>query len=212
MDPRKLSAQELVQLCLDSKDEASWTEFVRRFQPLIAGVVTKCVFNRTRRVSPALIDDLVQETYIKLITNDFKALRNFDFRHDHAFFGFLKVVASHVVEDYFRRASTPEPGQEEDIETLKIPASSKRGIEQAELEILLREVDECLAEHASDTNFTRDHTIFWLYYRQGLTAKAIAQLPGIDLNVKGVESVLMRLICLLRARLAIPRKRRASGR
>jgi RNA polymerase sigma-70 factor (ECF subfamily) len=213
MDPHKLSAQELVQLCLDSKDEASWTEFVRRFQPLLAGVVTKCLFHRTRRVSPALIDDLVQEAYIKLIASHFKALRKFDFRHENAFFGFLKVVASHVVEDHFRKPTPDRPGrEEEDIETLKIAPTSKHGIEQSELEILLREVDECLAEHASDPNFTRDHTIFWLYYRQGLTAKAISQLPGIDLNVKGVESVLMRLICQLRARLAIPRKRRASGR
>src|SRR5260221_3887112 len=101
MDPRKLSAQELVSYCLDSQDQAAWTEFVRRFQPLIAGVVTKCLFKR-KRPKPDLIDDLVQETYLKLCANDFKALRNFTFRHDNAFFGFLKVVAANVVEDYFR--------------------------------------------------------------------------------------------------------------
>jgi RNA polymerase sigma-70 factor (ECF subfamily) len=141
-------------------------------------------------------------------------LRDFDFQHDNAFFGFLKVVASNVVEDHYRKSKGPTRSsghEDEDIDEIQIPASSKHGIEQAELEILLREVEECLAEHTSDANFTRDHTIFWLYYRQGLTAKAISQLPGINLNVKGVESVLMRLICLLRARLAIPRKRRASG-
>lgn len=43
-DPRKLSTQELVQLCLDSQDEASWTEFVRRFQLLIRDVVAKGVY------------------------------------------------------------------------------------------------------------------------------------------------------------------------
>ncbi|MBZ5508546.1 MAG: sigma-70 family RNA polymerase sigma factor [Acidobacteriia bacterium] len=212
MDPRKLSTQELVQLCLDSKDEASWTEFVRRFQPLIAGVVTKYVRHRTSRVNPDLIDDLIQETYLKLCANDFKPLRTFDFRHDNAFFGFLKVVASHVVEDYFRRPTPDRPGrEEEDIETLKIAIPSKHGIDPAELEILFREVNQCLNEHASDPNFTRDHTIFWLYYRQGFTAKAISQLPGIGLGVKGVESTLVRLTGMLRARLAIPRKRRASG-
>ncbi len=46
MDPRKLSVKELVSYCLNSQDQAGWTEFVRRFQPLIAGVVTKCVFKR----------------------------------------------------------------------------------------------------------------------------------------------------------------------
>ena len=43
MDPHKLSTQELVQLCLDSHDEASWTEFVRRFQLPITITVAKNV-------------------------------------------------------------------------------------------------------------------------------------------------------------------------
>src|SRR5215831_10627914 len=62
MDPKKLSPQELVRLCLDSQDQASWTEFVRRFQPTIAGAVTKWLLHRIRRANPELIDDLVQET------------------------------------------------------------------------------------------------------------------------------------------------------
>jgi|SRR5689334_4590393 RNA polymerase sigma-70 factor (ECF subfamily) len=205
MDPQKLSPQELVQLCLDSQDHASWTEFVRQFQPTIAGAVAKHLFLR-RRANPDLIDDLTQETYIRLFANNRKALRSFEFRHERAFFGFLKVVASHVVEDYIRKSSTPDPDKEEDIDTIPLPAPCNHDIDPAELAVLLREVDECLNENVSDANFTRDYTIFWLYYRQGLSARAISELPGINLNVKGVESALLRLTCMLRARLAIPRK------
>jgi RNA polymerase sigma-70 factor, ECF subfamily len=43
--------------------------------------------------------------------------------------------------------------------------------------------------------------IFWLYYRDGLTARAIAQLPGIRLSVKGVESTIHRLTRRVRLRL-----------
>jgi len=84
MDPRKLSVQELVSYCLDSQDEAGWTEFVRRFQPLIAGVVYRSV---CRRVGPKpdLVDDLVHDTYLKLLANNYKAFRRFDFQHDNAF-------------------------------------------------------------------------------------------------------------------------------
>ena len=206
MDPRKLSVQELLAYCLETQDPDAWTEFVRRTQPLIAGVGTKCVFRRIGRPNPALVDDLVQDTYLKLCANNFKALRNFVFRHENAFFGFLKTVARHVVEDHFRKPSTPKPGQEEDIETVQIPAPSLDEIDPAERAVLLREIEECVHENASDTNFIRDYTFFLLYFRQGLTAKAVSQLPGIDLDVKGVESVLMRMICKLRARLAIPRK------
>src|SRR5579871_1132284 len=129
MDPLKLSAQQLVQLCLDSQDEAVWTEFVRRFQPLIAGVVNKCVFRRGGP-NPALVDDLVQDTYMKLCANNFKALRNFEFRHENALFGFLKVIATNVAEDYYRKQDNEKHGggrQEVDIEEVRniVPTNSR---------------------------------------------------------------------------------------
>ena len=81
MDPRKLSVKELVSYCLDSQDQDGWNEFVRRFQPLIAGVLYRSVFAR-KRPKPDLIDDLVQDTFLKLCANNFKALRDFDFKDD----------------------------------------------------------------------------------------------------------------------------------
>src|SRR5690242_16624913 len=165
MDPRKLSVKELVSYCLDSQDQDGWTEFVRRFQPLIAGVVTKCVFRR-KHPNPDLIDDLVQESYKKLIANNYKALREFDFQHDNAFFGFLKVVAANVVEDHFRGSTSQKRGsgrEEEDIEEVRTAAPVlPNSLQPAELAILMGQIDRCLAKLASEPNFTRDYTIFWL--------------------------------------------------
>ena len=216
MDPRKLSVQELVSFCLDSQDEAAWIEFVRRFQPLIAGVINRCVC----RVAPnqALVDDLVQETYLKLCANDYKPLRDFNFRDEHGFFGFLKVVASRVVEDHFRGSRSQKRGsgrEEEDIEEARMAVSFRQNSPQpAEVIILMGQIERCLAKLVSEPNFTRDHAIFWLYYRQGLTAKAISQLPDITLGTKGVESTLLRLTRFVKACLTDPSSRRrnkASG-
>jgi RNA polymerase sigma-70 factor (ECF subfamily) len=216
MDPRKLSVQELVSFCLDSQDEAAWTEFVRRFQPLIAGVINRCVC----RVGPnqALVDDLVQETYLKLCANDYKPLRDFNFRDEHGFFGFLKVVASRVVEDHFRGSRSQKRGsgrEEEDIEEARMAVSFRQNSPQpAEVIILMGQIERCLAKLVSEPNFTRDHAIFWLYYRQGLTAKAISQLPDITLGTKGVESTLLRLTRFVKACLTDPSSRtrnKASG-
>ena len=110
MDPLKLSAQELVQLCLEAKDEASWMEFVRRFKPLISGVVVK-LMSRRGKINTALLDDLVQDTYLKICAHNFKALREFDFRHENALFGFLKVITANVVEDYYRNINSQKRGQ-----------------------------------------------------------------------------------------------------
>jgi RNA polymerase sigma-70 factor, ECF subfamily len=217
-DPKKLSTQALLQLCLDSQDKeiamALWAEFVRRFQPLIAGVVTKCVFRRGR-ANPALVDDLVQETYLKLCANNFKALRGFDFQHENALFGFLKVVAANVVEDYYRRRHNQKRGsgrEEEDIEEARTAVPSNiRVFQPVEHAVLLGQIRKCLAEQAGEPNFVRDYSIFWLYFGQGLTAKAISRLPSIGLSVKGVESTLLRLVRLLRAKMTIPPRKRGAG-
>jgi RNA polymerase sigma-70 factor (ECF subfamily) len=215
MDPQKLSTQELVQLCLDAQDEAMWREFVRRFQPLIAGVVVKRVRRRMNPV-PSVIDDLVQDTYLKLCVNKFKALREFDFQHENALFGFLKVIAANVVEDHFRGSRSQKRGsgrEEEDLETVGATMPASIGFsDEIEREILLGEIKQCLETQVAEPNFVRDSAIFWLYYRQGLTAKAISQLPAIGLTVKGVESTLLRLTRLVKTMLTErPARRTTSG-
>src|SRR5215813_12316615 len=44
----ELSLHELLQLCLQSKQEALWTEFVRRSHPVITGVIVKTIRRWTR--------------------------------------------------------------------------------------------------------------------------------------------------------------------
>jgi len=204
MDPSKLSPQDLLRLCLQSQDQSLWLEFVHRFQPLIGGVVVKSIRRWTTPI-PNLVDDLIQETYLKLCANDFRALRQFDCQHDNALFGFLKVVASNVVHDHFRGSYSLKRGsgkQEDDMEKAgATTAASADFAATAERKILMAEIGRCLESHAGETNSARDQAIFWLYYRQGLTAKAISELPGIELTVKGVESTLLRLTRLLREKM-----------
>lgn len=204
MDPSKLEAQELLRLCLRSEDEVMWLEFARRFQPLIARVVVKSV-RRWTNPTPSLIDDLVQDTYLKLCANNFRALRDFDCQHENALFGFLKVVASNVVQDHFRSSYSQKRGsgrEEEDLDKIQaaaVPSTSAGAT--AERNILIAEIRQCLESQALEPNFARDSTIFWLYYQQGLTAKAISELPAIGLTVKGVESTLLRLTRLVREKM-----------
>ena len=203
-DPQELSAQELVQLCLDRNQKAAWEEFVRRYQPAIARVVTRSI---RRRITPshALVDDLVHDTYIKLMANDFRALHDFDFQHENAVFGFLKTVASNVVMDYFRNVESQKRGSgQQDVSlddaAIFVPAS-RNTVQKVDREIMIHEIDAVLKTQTSEPNFVRDYCIFWLYYQHGFTAKAISSLPNIGLKVKGVESTLLRLTKLVRSRM-----------
>jgi RNA polymerase sigma-70 factor, ECF subfamily len=206
-----LSAEALVAACLETRDELVWTEFVHRFHPVISTVVLRAVRN-CGGAAPSLRDDLVQETYLKLCADNCRLLRNFQSHHAGAIFGFLKVVTSNVVLDHFKAAHAAkrggggvtasledhEPKEERFQESL---AGNSASIEQT---ILLHEIDRCLARNVSPSELTRSRRIFWLYYRCGLSARAIASLSEINLTTKGVESILFRLNRAVRTALAPP--------
>src|SRR5207253_5541782 len=80
LDCPNLSLHHLLSLSLRSRDELLWTEFIQRSQPVIAGVVIKTL-RRWARPTPSLVDDLVQETYLKLFANNARALRRFVCHH-----------------------------------------------------------------------------------------------------------------------------------
>lgn len=193
--------QHLLKACLSSGDESLWAEFIHRTHPMIAGVIVKSM-RHWRNSCPEVVDDLVQETYLKLCANDFKYLREFVCEHENALYGFLKVVASHVVHDHFRSSYSLKRGsgkEDEDLEHLSLSSSGPgASAERIEREVLFQEISECFKTHAAGPNFPRDYAIFWLYYVQGYTAKAISRLPNIGLTVKGVESTLLRLTRLVR--------------
>ncbi len=209
MNPQELSAQELVQLCLDLNQKAAWEEFVRRYQPTIACAVRRSV-RRWIRPLPALVDDLVHETYLKLFANNCRALREFDFQHENAIFGFLTKIAANVAMDYIRSSRNKKRWTGKDdlsLDDVFFVAAKIGSAQQAEREIIIQEIDRILKhELINEPNFARDYAIFWLYFRDGFTAKAISKLTCIGMSVKGVESALLRLTKLVRSRMS-----RAAG-
>jgi len=187
----------LLSICLETGDEQQWSEFVRISNPVIAKAIINTVQRHIGRVSRPLVDDLVQDTYLKLCANNYRALREFKSRHEHAVYGFLKVVAVNVVEDYFRACFSQKRGAGTNhisLEMLKATEPRNGNLRtQVERELLLHKIRVLLTDRTNAPNFRRDCAIFWLYYRYGLSSKEIAKIAFIDLTVKGVESTLLRL-------------------
>jgi len=195
--------QELVRLLLSTRDEALredlWVEFWHRFQPVIARTIRRRIARYTRWVDPDRVDNLVQETFLKILKDDYKALRRFEFCHENALPCFLKVMAAHVVEDDIRKRNSEKEGggqTPEDIDNLLQPPSDRsRSVESIFNNLRMNEIENCLQRRKGQPNFERDCKMFRLYYRNGFTALEISQLPDIGLdNVKGVESALLRMI------------------
>jgi RNA polymerase sigma-70 factor (ECF subfamily) len=201
VDYTSLPADDLVKTCLSAGSPGAWEEFVRRFQKLIATVALRTA-RRCGDSDPQLIDDLVQETYLKLCSDDARLLRSFASRHEGAIFVYLKVVTANLVHDHFKATRSQKRGGTTDRLHPENMESSIAGVaSDFDREILIREIDACLQSVCEGANARRDREIFWLYYRTGLSASAIASLPMIQLSTKGVESTLLRLGRLVRERL-----------
>jgi len=198
-----LTPEVLIGACVETGDSAAWQEFVRRFRPVIAGTVMRTV-RRFGESSPQLIDDLIQDTYLKIGANRCRMLREFKPQGPDSVFAFLKTVAFSVAQDHFRSGMAAKRGsgaRETPLDTYTESVSAGReALPHDEREVLLREIDEQLPRASEPAR--RDRLIFWMYYRHGMTARAIARIPGIGLTQKGVESAILRLTNHVRARLA----------
>jgi len=201
----QLSPEALIEGCVNG-DAAAWEEFMRRYHRLIAGVVFRTT-QKWGKSTPTTMDDLIQETYLKLCADEYRLLRAYKPKHPDAIYGYLKVITTSVVHDRFKALHSEKRGGDQIVENLttvenRSGASEAFGSQHAmEREILLREIDAHLKAILSGDTADRDRIIFWLYYRQGLTTKAIAALPVIGLTIKGVESTILRITKIVRTRM-----------
>jgi RNA polymerase sigma-70 factor (ECF subfamily) len=200
-----LPTEELLSRCLGSTDGGPWEEFVRRFQRQIARVISRTAAHHGA-TSPALIDDLVQETYLKLCADNCRVLRRFVPQSADSFIGYISVVAANVARDHFKsqlagkRSGFSMPVDSETPE-IRARESDPGGPAFMERSILLKEIQDQLDASKGEHDYERNVLIFWLYYRVGLTASAIASLPEVGLGEKGVESTILRMTRLVRDRI-----------
>jgi len=144
-------------------------------------------------------------------------LRAFKSGHKDAMYGYIKILAANLARDHFRTSHAQKRGGAAATDSLDAEAVTGRVAEKASLsetlerKLIIEKVAELLTAAASGPSAERDCRIFWLYYRVGLTASAIASIPKTGLGTKGVESVLLRLTRQVRQQLT-PQAGSASDR
>jgi RNA polymerase sigma-70 factor (ECF subfamily) len=200
------TSAELIQACAEANDGAAWGEFVSRFHRAVSLSIIRTAY-QWGGTPQQIVDDLVQETYLKLCTDKCRLLRNFAVLHPDAVPGYIKTIAVNVARDHFKALHSQKRGSGETAqlsEDVEPPAQSGDigGQAAMEREVLLKQIDRCLETCTEGPDQERDRLIFWLYYQQGMSAKAIAALPAVGLTAKGVESAIFRLTRLVREQIA----------
>jgi RNA polymerase sigma-70 factor (ECF subfamily) len=201
-----MSLLELIRACAETNDGGAWEEFVARTQRPISLSIRHTAM-QWGKDPQQYIEDLLQETYLKLCGNRCRSLLEFAQQHaEDAMLGYIKTIAINLAHDHFKGLHSQKRGGGETDQLLEefdppSQSGSLGGPEAMEREIFLKQVDERLQACAAGSNRERDCLIFWFYYLQGMSAKAIAELATIKLTAKGVESVITRLIRCVREHL-----------
>jgi RNA polymerase sigma-70 factor (ECF subfamily) len=152
-----------------------------------------------------MVEDLVQDIYLKLCANNFQILQRVRSDHPNGVYALVRAVAYSTTIDHLRSLRNPlnDSNKAVSLDSLQHdlaldpqPAESK-----LHRQMLFDRIDQVLPEACPPDSLERDRTVFWLYYRQGYTAGEIAALPAMKLTVKGVESLLYRLTSAVRAQL-----------
>jgi RNA polymerase sigma-70 factor (ECF subfamily) len=202
----ELPPERLLEVCLDGAYPDAWNEFVRRFQPVVAAGVGR-VARQYGLATPALIEDLVQDVYLRLCKNRCSVLREFRSENPDSLYSFLKVIAANTARDHCKATLALKSGggkvtaMPTGMEEWKATHLTR---DAADWRLLWSDVDSILSQAGGGGDARRDKTIFGLYYRQGWSARDISLIPAIGLTQKGVEIVLNRLVKFVRARLGEP--------
>ncbi len=197
---RDFDLRALLDACVRSGSAEAWQEFIRRLQPFVGAVVANTA-RRWGHFSSEMVDDLSQETYLKLCSDRCRLLREFSVQSEGAFYAYVKTVAASVTHDFLKAEHASKRGggvTDHSIDEIAPLVDGHVAIEGA---LLLSEIERALNKVLSGPLAERDRVIFWLYYRQGMTAGSIAEIPSLQLSVKGVESLLHRLTSLVRREL-----------
>ncbi len=150
----------------------------------------------------AVLDELVQDTYLRICADRFKVLRSLKAQQPAAIYSLVQSVAYSTAVDEFRNQHAAKRGGHRRPVSLDGLVGSLTGGKspenQLERQMLLDRLDAHLDAVLPKATHDRDKAIFWLHFRQGYTSIEIAKIASFDLTAKGVESLLHRMIRDLR--------------
>jgi RNA polymerase sigma factor (sigma-70 family) len=196
---------DLIRRCASAEAHA-WEEFVRRYHRRIVLYAVRATRLVAQHGAPAveLRRDLIQDVYVRLLANDYRALRAWRGDSEQSLLTYLATIVHAVACDALKRLRSQKRAAHlvsldgrvaEDGALLSelIAAPEADSPERALLEHLAPERLSAVLERAERGPLGRRNSlIFVLHAVDGLTASEIARLPGLRMSVANVESALRR--------------------
>jgi RNA polymerase sigma-70 factor (ECF subfamily) len=190
VDPNPFTAvdRDLLKRCLN-REPGSWNDFVDRYLSLIYHVIGYTAHLRSTRLNPEDVEDIAAEILLKIVANNFRALR--EFRGEASLATYLTVVSRRIcIQQLMARQRAKDKlsvgaAHELEGEPDDAPAAQKGMESLEEVEKLLRKLSG------------KEREIVRLYYLEGRTYEEIS--TDTDVPVNTIGAVLSRARKKLRA-------------
>jgi RNA polymerase sigma factor (sigma-70 family) len=210
MDFKELSNNALIKRCAEESDNRLlWSEFYRRFDDYIRLMVTRyCGLKRA--AGRNLIEDLTQDTYVRLLKDDCKRLRNYIGKNDGSIYSYLALIVRTAVSEYEKKKNAQkrqhqekslyDPVDNEGLILIDILVNPYAPLPDGKLmiESLRREVEMLLDEIMTGNEKERDKEIFLYHVYEGLSAQQISE--RVSLSPKRIRNIVTMVRRRLKAR------------
>jgi RNA polymerase sigma-70 factor (ECF subfamily) len=180
--------RELLKRCLN-REPGSWNDFVDRFLSLIYHTIGYTAHLRSARLAPEDVEDIAAEVLLRVVSDNFKVLR--EFRKESSLATYLTVVTRRICVNELVRRQKVKDAIKHGESRLAQPDPDDAPVAQKSMESL-EEVEKLLRRLKG-----REREIVRLYYLEGRTYEEISTETDVPVNTIG--AVLSRARKKLRA-------------
>jgi RNA polymerase sigma factor (sigma-70 family) len=193
------SATALLARCAHSDDPTTWRSFEKFFKPRLLAAITRTLWRSHQRRDADLVDELLQETWCRLLAGERRILKAFTGDTEGAACVYLMRVAESVTLDGLRRGAAIKRGSEfclvrghtaESLANRILDPTASPEARAVRRDLWKRFWQRC--QHLSGSrDVDRDLEILDLALFQGWTSREIAKSKG--LRASTVDTVIHRL-------------------
>ncbi len=215
---KELTNTELVKLCAqNTMNRELWDEFYARFDERIwLCVYREChdkKITTNKRELKLVVKDLVQEVYVKLVTKNCKALREFQGVSENSIYSYLGMITKNVVRNYvIQKSAKKRPQITESLDEMLNAAAERlekdrfisvdRGYEDdLSFAIMKQAIDLILDRQLKGADAARNKVIFKLFLYEGLSPQEIADQLAFPLSEKRIRNIITEIKKMLRREL-----------
>ncbi len=189
----EIDLKRLLKICVDPANkyyQQGWYEFERRYQKLMLGKILSITKNQEN------VKDIAQMVMVRLMVNDFRALKTFRAKDSEPTFkAFLNVICRMTSFAYLAKTSKEVALDNEGHLVSPEPQNNGNGTHEKIVSSLRKIINQT---QKSDYNKERDIFIFALRKISEFKAKEVAQIPVLKIKADHVDTVVGRLMKDLR--------------